>query len=149
MLDHIPQRLEYCYTAAAQYGIEYKYPLLDVDLIETVMALPSWLKHHHGVNRYAFREAIKEFVPEEIYKRNDKSGKTIPQVDIGFILEKGKILDLINETSNNTYLREFIDFKAFKLWFEELTRHGKNSNYLMPAVFYSYLMMLIYFKNNN
>ncbi len=66
MLDHLPQRMEYCYAMAAQYGIEYRYPLLDVDLVETALAFPPWIKQHHGINRYLFRQAIRGFVPEEI-----------------------------------------------------------------------------------
>ncbi len=61
LLDHLPQRIEYCYTAAAQYGIEYRYPLLDIDLVETSLAFPPWMKQHHGINRYVFRQAMSTF----------------------------------------------------------------------------------------
>ncbi len=57
-MDHLPQRMEYCYTAAAQYGIEYRYPLLDVNLVLACLAFPARLKQHEGTNRYLFRESI-------------------------------------------------------------------------------------------
>ncbi len=88
MLDHLPQRMEYCYAAAAQYGMEYRYPLLDVDLLETCLAFPPWVKQHHGINRYLFRQAIKGFVPEKIRQRDDKSGTTIPQTFYSLVNER-------------------------------------------------------------
>lgn len=147
MADHLPQRLEYCYAAAAQYGIEYRYPLLDKDLIETYLAFPPWLKHHHGVNRYIFREAIKGFVPEEIRNRNDKSGTTIPHVYNSLVNERETILALIEEASSSTELNRIFDFERFPAWYESLVaRDEKDMNSLMPGAFFQYLMMLLYYK---
>jgi len=33
-------------------------PLLDMDLVETTLAFPPWVKQHHGIKRYLFRQAI-------------------------------------------------------------------------------------------
>ena len=147
MLDHVPQRMEYCYTAAAQYGMEYRYPLLDVDLMETCMAFPPWVKQHHGINRYVFRQAIKDFVPEMIWQRNDKSGSTIPHMYYSLLNEKDLILDLVNSCSDSPYLNEIFDFSRFPQWYERLVnRDKKDMNYLMPGAFYDYLMIMLYFK---
>jgi len=149
MLDHVPQRMEYCYTAAAQYGIEYRYPLWDIDLMETYLAFPPWMKQHHGINRYVFRQAIKDFVPEMIWKRDDKAGSTIPQMRYSFIKEKELLFELINSCSGSSYLNEIFDFSRFSQWYEKLVkRDKKDMNYLMPGAFYTYLMIMLYFKDH-
>ena len=77
-------------------GIEYRYPLLDVNLVLACLAFPSQLKKHGTANRYLFRESIKGFVPEIIRLRDDKSGTTIPQTYYSLIQEKENILALVN-----------------------------------------------------
>jgi len=120
MLEHLPQRMEYCYTAAAQYGLEYRYPLLDVDLLETCLAFPPWVKQHYGRNRYLFRQGIQGFVPEKIRERDDKSGTTIPQVYYSMVNEREAILNLINSCSGSDFLNEIFDFSRFPEWYGSL-----------------------------
>jgi asparagine synthase (glutamine-hydrolysing) len=146
MLEHLPQRMEYCYTAAAQYGLEYRYPLLDVDLVETCMAFPPWVKQHHGINRYIFRQAIKGFVPEEIRQRDDKSGTTIPHTYFSLVNERDHILNLVDSCSGSDFLKEIFDFSRFPQWYDRLVKRDKaDMNYLMPGAFYDYLMIMLYY----
>jgi asparagine synthase (glutamine-hydrolysing) len=145
--EHLPQRMEYCYTAAAQYGIEYRYPLLDVNLVLAGLAFPPWLKQHHGTNRYLFRQVIKDFVPEVIRKRDDKSGTTIPHIYYSLLNEKNNILDLVNSCSASEYLNQVFDLSRFPAWYEMLVKRDREDmNYMMPGAFYGYLMMLMYFR---
>jgi asparagine synthase (glutamine-hydrolysing) len=149
-LDHLPQRMEYCYTAAAQYGVEYRYPLLDVDLVETCLAFPPWLKQHHGVNRYLFRQAIKGYVPEEIRLRDDKSGSTIPQMYFSLVGEKELLLELVNSCRNHAYINSIFNLLRFPEWYERLVKRDKEElNYLMPGAFYDYLMILLYYRDKD
>ncbi len=149
MLEHLPQHMEYCYAAAAQYGLEYRYPLLDVDLLETCLAFPPWVKQHYGRNRYLFRQGIPGFVPEKIRERDDKSGTTIPQVYYSLVTEREAILELINGCSHSDYLNEMFDFSRFPGWYEKLVkRDPKDMNYLMPGAFYDYLMILLYYNRD-
>jgi asparagine synthase (glutamine-hydrolysing) len=146
MLDHLPQRMEYCYAAAAHYGIEYRYPLLDVDLVEMALAFPPWLKQHHGTNRYMFREAIRGFVPEEIRTRNDKTGATIPQTLQSLVNDRDEILNVIKKGTEIQFLHEIFDFSKFIEWYERLVRRDpSDTNYLNPGAFYDYLMILLYY----
>jgi asparagine synthetase B (glutamine-hydrolysing) len=146
MHPHLPQRMEYCYAAAAQYGIEYRYPLLDVDLVETYLAFPSWIKQHKGINRYTFREAMKGFVPEDIRQRDDKSGSTIPQTHYSFRTERNEILGFIMKASQSPYLEQIFDFSKFPIWYEKLAKRDPNDmNYMMPGAFYTCLMIISYY----
>jgi asparagine synthase (glutamine-hydrolysing) len=147
--DVISLRLETCYAAAAQYGIEYRYPLLDVDLVETALAFPPWLKQHYGVNRYMFREAIKGFVPEEIRLRNDKLGSTIPQTLYHLATEKEELFSVIREAEKSPYLKEIFDFPKFETWYEKLVRRDpKERQYLLTGTYFTYLMILMYYTEH-
>jgi asparagine synthase (glutamine-hydrolysing) len=145
-MEHLPQRMEYCYAAAAQFGMEYRYPLLDVNLILACLAFPPWLKQHHGQNRYLFRQAMAGFVPESIRQRDDKSGSTIPHTYFSLVGEKNQILALVRDSASVPFLEEIFDFSRFPSWYEKLVkREDKDMNYLNPGAFYTYLMMMKYF----
>jgi hypothetical protein len=148
-MDHIPQRMEYCYTAAAQYGIEYRYPLLDVNLVLACLAFPARLKQNRGINRYLFRESIKGFVPELIRTRNDKSGKPIPHIYQSLINEKRHILNFVKECHGQSHLEKIFDLSRFPDWYEKLVARSKEDmNFLNPGAFYTYLMMLMYYNSD-
>jgi len=147
-MAHIPQRMEYCYSAGAQFGIEYRYPLLDVNLMLACLAFPPWMKQHLGVNRYLFREAISGFVPESIRLRNDKSGSTIPHTYFSLVREKEQILGLIQKCSGIEFLSEIFDFSRFPSWYEKLVKREEHDlNYLNPGMFYTYLMIMLYYSS--
>jgi asparagine synthase (glutamine-hydrolysing) len=142
-MDHLPQRMEYCYMAAAQFGIEYRYPLLDVNLILACLAFPPWVKQHHGENRYLFRQAIAGFVPESIRQRDDKSGSTIPHTYFSLVNEKEEILGMIRDAAEIPFLKELFDFSRFPSWYEKLVkREDRDMKYLNNGTFYTYLMMM-------
>lgn len=145
---HVSQRLEYSYVAAAQYGIQYRYPLLDKKLIQTFIAYPAWKKHQPGKDRYIFREIIENIVPDEIRLRSDKTGFVIPHINQRLLQDKELITGLIKEFSKQEELREIFDFSGFPAWLNKLIERNKDDiNYLMPGAFYNYLMIMFYLGN--
>lgn len=149
MMDHICQRMEYCYAAAAQYGIEYRYPLLDIELLQAALSIPAWLKHRHGTNRYIFRQAIVGFIPEKIRLRNDKSGNPIPQKFYQLIRDKEEIIDLITKASGSNIMKKVFDFTKFLKWFDLIIKRDTiDRNYLLPGAFYTYLMIILYYMDH-
>lgn len=56
-------RGEHTTMAASEFDVLYRYPLLDIRLLQYTIALPPHLFFHNGMNRYIYREAIKPFVP--------------------------------------------------------------------------------------
>lgn len=56
-------RGEHTTIAANEFGVLYRYPLLDIRLLQYAISLPPHLFYHQGFNRFIFREAIKAFVP--------------------------------------------------------------------------------------
>ncbi|MDX8378196.1 MAG: asparagine synthase-related protein [Mariprofundales bacterium] len=62
------------------YRIEYRYPMLDVPLVELAYNMPSHLKIHHGLERYMFRRILEGVTTERIQWRV-KADVQHPQFD--------------------------------------------------------------------
>jgi asparagine synthase (glutamine-hydrolysing) len=147
--NYVAQHMEFSYAAAAQYGIEYRYPLLDTELLETYLSFPAYIVNHHGINRYIFRSAIQDFVPEIILSRNDKSFLTIPHVSMRLADDREIILSAVRDGSKSSYLNEIFDFQKFPGWYEEIVKQDeKMIPYLMPGAFCNDLMFILYCKDH-
>jgi len=59
----LSERGEHTTIAANEFGVLYRYPLLDIRLMQYMVSLPTHLYYHNKMNRYIFREAIKTWVP--------------------------------------------------------------------------------------
>ena len=99
----ISTRTEECTLMAGTYGIEYRWPLLDVRLIQAFLSIPSSEKYHCGVGRYLHKRAIGKMVPYEITAQRSKSmGKRIvkstpKQIALNHDLHPG-LQQLINQS---------------------------------------------------
>jgi len=69
---HLPERMESWAIHAEQYGFEYKYPLLDKDLLEFWFTIPVEFTYREMAPRLLYREAMKGILPEKIRTRKDK-----------------------------------------------------------------------------
>lgn len=64
---YISTRLETCTLMAAAYGVEYRWPLLDVRLIQQYLSTPAIEKvGPQGKDRYLHRRAIEGVVPHRV-----------------------------------------------------------------------------------
>jgi asparagine synthase (glutamine-hydrolysing) len=148
--QHIPQRLVYSCAAADFYGIQYRYPLLDIRLLQTCLSFPAWIKNRPGTDRYLFRQSIKGVVPEEIRLRADKTGAVIPHMYLRLKKDRELILDFLNKCASEGNLNHIFDFSRFEGWLDALLeRNPDEMNYLMPGAFYNYLMILWWFNRQN
>ena len=71
-LLHLPERMESWAIFGERYGIKYKYPLLDKDLIEFWFSIPVTLTIHQWKSRYLYREALKGILTESVRLRTNK-----------------------------------------------------------------------------
>ncbi|MEI6122619.1 MAG: asparagine synthase (glutamine-hydrolyzing) [Bacteroidota bacterium] len=63
-----------------QYSIESRTPFADdINLIESVFSMPAAYKIHKGWSKYLLRNAMKDVLPQSIYRRTDKLGFATPQ----------------------------------------------------------------------
>lgn len=147
---HVSQRLEYSYAAAAYYGIQYRYPLLDTALIQTYLSFPSWIKNRPGTDRYLFRQALQGKIPESIRLRSDKTGAVIPQTYMRLSKDREILKDYFLDKSINPLLNHMFDFSQFERWIDSLLeRNPDDMNYLMPGAFYNYLMIITWLDKNS
>ena len=58
---------------AKTYNVEIRFPFLSKSLIELSLCTPTKFKLKDGVNRHVFRESMKSFLPDSVYKRTTKS----------------------------------------------------------------------------
>ena len=146
---HVAQRLEYCNTSARKYGIEYRYPFINKQLIEFYLSMPPRLKARNGIKRFAIREAMKGILPETIRLRNDKSGATIPTVYMRFVKDQDKIEAFIQKAKTNPIITRYIDIKEFELWFKRTKNRSTQKEITAnPGAFYSYLKLMLFIQKN-
>lgn len=69
----MPYLLEANDDFCGSQGIEYRYPFLDVRMIEFALSLPEPLRNHAGVSKVILRMAGQELLPESVRHRTDKA----------------------------------------------------------------------------
>ena len=145
--NYISNRTELTGASARTRGIEYTFPLLDIDLIEYYYNLPNSLKYKNGINRYLYREIIKNFVPEKIYRRKGKTGATIPNSLLRFMNDYKKIEEFL-QSARNGAASSYINFdkmiENMKLIKQMAEGKKGRSN---PHIFLNALMLTIYLEN--
>ncbi|MEN9576601.1 MAG: hypothetical protein RL514_4456 [Verrucomicrobiota bacterium] len=73
-------RLENCTLMAAAFGLEYRWPLLDVRLVQFYLSVPAEQKlGPKGVTRYLHRRAIDDLLPANVVWRDKWMGERIAQ----------------------------------------------------------------------
>jgi len=91
--------------AGMWHGVESRTPFSDdLPLIETAFSFDGKRKINYGVSKYLLREAVKPFLPEEVYSRYDKIGFESPLA--AWLIPRHKnILEEI-AAANFTFLRK-------------------------------------------
>ncbi|RWP87882.1 MAG: lasso peptide isopeptide bond-forming cyclase [Mesorhizobium sp.] len=69
---YVPHAFEVLDKAAANFGVEPRYPFWDKPLVEFCLALPGEEKLSHGFGRYVLRRAMQGVLPEAVQWRRDK-----------------------------------------------------------------------------
>jgi len=119
MADHISQRMEYSWFDARYFGIEYAYPLLDVDLLEFYFSLPSVYKFRNGWDRAIFRDALKDMIPEKIRLRGATPVMTIPSLHKRVLDDLEEIGKLISESKKYNRVH-YLDYEEMLRWKERI-----------------------------
>jgi len=143
MHDHVSQRFEYSYLDAKAWGIEYAYPLWDIDLLEFYFSLPPEYKFRNGMGRAIYRDAMQGLLPEKIRLRNDKTGATVPTVHQRFLYDDEKITALIKRSrAHNRY--HYLDYDRMHAWQERLRNRSPKARIpANPAAFFNSLQILL------
>ena len=70
---HIPARMDTWSLYSEKYGFEYKYPLLDKEVLDFWFSLPVRFTYENLDSRLLYREVMKGILTESIRTRRDKS----------------------------------------------------------------------------
>lgn len=65
-------RMDNCYIQGKDYGVRYVFPFLDYRVIDFAVSIPRRMYHHNGQNRYIYREAFKDLMPQSLRDVNYK-----------------------------------------------------------------------------
>lgn len=60
------------------FSLESRVPFLDHRLVEMAFGIDPEHKVHEGISKFILREALKDYLPQEIYARQDKRGFVTP-----------------------------------------------------------------------
>lgn len=106
---HVLYRLEDSAVGAASYGIDYRYPLLDIRLLQFCLALPAHIKINKGVKRNMIRQATQGILPDIIRLRHDKSRATVPTSRLRIMYDQDSIIRHLMIMTNNKLVCQYID----------------------------------------
>ncbi|MFL5752554.1 MAG: asparagine synthase (glutamine-hydrolyzing) [Bacteroidia bacterium] len=110
-----------------RWGVESRTPFADdIHLIEKAFSIPAIYKMKNGTTKHLLREALKPYLPNEIYRRKDKMGYVTPN-NKWLYEARDKIKPLITDNIN-----EFIDSKKLLRDFDHLL---KNPEHLSSGAF--------------
>ncbi|MEN8193433.1 MAG: asparagine synthase-related protein [Bacteroidota bacterium] len=144
MTNHLVDRIEGTNVLAHRRRIEYRYPLLDVKLIEFYLAL-DYKKYmfNEGYNRYIFRKAIEGIIPNEICWRRDKSGTTIPNAYFQFLKDEKHFQSIIEESSRSN-VKHYVDYKKMHWIIKKIKSQNRGEKIKFgPKPFLSALSILL------
>lgn len=63
---HIQARTSAWFQAGELMGVRYRYPLLDLDVVEAAFRMPWWAFRSRGWNRIAYRKAVSAWIPDSV-----------------------------------------------------------------------------------
>jgi asparagine synthetase B (glutamine-hydrolysing) len=113
-LYHLPDRMDAWCMNAEKVGIEYRYPLLDKDLLDFWFSIPIEYTYRGFESRILYKEALKGILTEKIRlktKRNEG-------VFMHFILQSNRqefshLANLLDSTPKNRYI-PFFKHKVYR-----------------------------------
>ncbi len=93
---HLPHLVQYDDRNGMAYSVEGRMPFLDHRIAEFVATIKPGDFLKDGLRKYILREACKQYMPEEVYKRTDKIGFFTPLAD-SLMRDKEWVLSHFND----------------------------------------------------
>ena len=67
------QILEINFSDSNKFGVEEVFPFLDKTLMNVSLNTPARYKLMNGYKRFILRDAMRDFIPKEVFSRTNKS----------------------------------------------------------------------------
>ncbi|MBN8228459.1 asparagine synthase (glutamine-hydrolyzing) [Corallococcus macrosporus] len=82
------------------HSIEGRVPLLDHHVVELACQMPVWMKVRGSTEKYVFREAMRPYLPDALYKRKKHYFRAPPAT----LQQKGRLYQLVRDVLNGSEL---------------------------------------------
>lgn len=106
-------RLECGAHATLHRKLEYRYPLLDIQLIQFFTSIPATERNKNGERRYFFRNAMKGIIPANVIDYRNSRGNTTPSTLWRRNFEDDNILNYLKSINKDDSINEFVDLKSY------------------------------------
>lgn len=107
---HVMYRLELCDIATRSFKVEYRYPLLDIELIELYLSMPLHMKVRDGRGRYVFRKAVEQLLPHDLLWRDSKGGSSNPQIVMRGKIDGDAVVNALKDLPAEHRIHQYADF---------------------------------------
>jgi len=110
------RRLDNLALQGGENGVRYMIPFLDYRVIDFAVSIPRRLYLKKGVNRWIFREAFREIIPESLYRvrykdtPSQRGGEAPADQRERFLRVRKQILGWLDRE----FWREYLDFEAIE-----------------------------------
>lgn len=140
---HVVYRVEDSALGAAAHRVEYRYPLLDIRLLEFVLALPVLQKRRQGFGRRMLRVSSEQILPAALRWRQDKSRATVPAVQHRVVRDKAALVSALE-----AYFPHrgggYVDWNKLKAFGNGIDLANPQETSLKQRGFFRALMLLDY-----
>lgn len=109
-------RLDNIAFQGAEHGVRYLVPFLDYRVIDFAVSIPRWLYRRGKINRYIYREAFRDLMPNSLYTLQSKDTPSM----MGYKPNRTKMSSFEENKKNllsrldQAYWSQFFDFKAIE-----------------------------------
>ncbi len=114
MQPHSQLRMGYCDLATRSFRMEYRYPLLDIRLLEYYLALPTRMKAQNGYGRYIYRMSLEGLLPPSLQWREDKTGSAQPHVAQREEIDADQLFALLWSIPKDHKIYQYADLSRLK-----------------------------------
>jgi asparagine synthase (glutamine-hydrolysing) len=135
-MNHLAARTGDWYVNGQLNGIEYRYPLLDIRIVEYMLKVPSRILVNGCKERLIFRKLGKGIVSDDVLNRLSKSDPANTNA-LSFVTKKAteQFMDEFNVFRENPDLN-FVDFNKLKMDAETSVSPQKNKIFSTDIFYY-------------
>lgn len=111
-------RLDVVALLGAYSGVRYIMPYLDYRVIDYAVSIPRHMYLKNQKNRYIFREAFKDIMPESLYtldRKEDNSWNNLerePQKEEDYLEQKKMVADMLDRE----YWSKYLNWETIDQW---------------------------------
>ena len=114
-------RLDNIALLGAYNGVRYVVPFLDYRVVDYAVSIPRHLYVKNGKNRYIFREAFKDIMPDSLYSlmgKEDNSKKNYPPKE-DWYTEYAQIKQQVYKKLDRDYWSRYLNYDEIDKWMEK------------------------------